>query len=158
MSYLYEKIKLNSSAVVTEYTVSPPSSGTKTLYNGDKIIFDVPRSTGSSTVSIDLNGDITLASNKEYWFTMSVDVVRTNNTATFSFAYYDQAGNKLDYTSGASESFWQGTGSWNPSNLNSVSSTLQFVCKYPTQTYSIRCTVDAGGLEIKDTSLIIVEA
>lgn len=156
MSYLYETWKSSTDVVVTEYTVNS-SGGTKTLYNGDKIIFDIPRSTGSSTVSIDLNGDITLASNKEYWFTMSVDVVRTNKTATFSFAYYDQAGNKLDYTSGASESSWKGS-STNNNPIESTSLTCQFICKYPTQTYSIRCDVNVGGLEIKDTSLIIVEA
>jgi len=149
MTYLSEQgHRVAKDVTVTEWTLS----ATTTLNSGDKIVFNTSRSTGTTGVSISGSGDFTFAANKEYYLLMSVDVSRSNNTANFSFGYYDQAGTLLGAADGASESSW-GVGL----SANNISSTLQAVIIDTTQTYSIRCTVSTGTLTTETPSLIIYE-
>jgi len=149
MTYLSEQgHRVAKDVTVTEWTLS----ATTTLNSGDKIVFNTSRSTGTTGVSISGTGDFTFAANKEYYLLMSVDVSRSNNTANFSFGYYDQAGTLLGAADGASESSW-GVGL----SANNISSTLQAVIIDTTQTYSIRCTVSTGTLTTETPSLIIYE-
>ena len=149
MTYLSEQgHRVAKDVTVTEWTLS----ATTTLNSGDKIVFNTSRSTGTTGVSISGTGDFTFTANKEYYLLMSVDVSRSDNSANFSFGYYDQAGTLLGASHGASESSWSvGLGA------NNISSTLQAVIIDTTQTYSIRCTVSSGTLTTETPSLIVYE-
>jgi len=150
MAYLTEQGGQRNAkdVTVTEWTLSSSTS----LSSGDKIVFNTSRSTGTTGVSISGTGDFTFASGKEYYLLMSVDVSRSDNTANFSFGYYNQAGTLLSASDGASESFW-GVGL----GANNISSTLQAVITDTSQTYSIRCTVSSGTLTTETPSLIVYE-
>ena len=137
------------SALLTEFT----RSTAQTLSSGDKLIFTSTRSTGTSGVTISASGDISLASGKQYWAILSVDVSRSNTNAGFSFGFYDQGGVLLDAANGASQSSWAvGLAA------NNISSTCQAVLLDTTQTYSIRATIAAGTLITETPSLIVMEA
>ena len=137
------------SAILTEWT----RSTAQTLNSGDKLTFTSSRSTGTSGVTINASGDISLASGKHYWAVLSVDVSRSNTSAGFSFGFYDQSGTLLDAADGASQSSWEvGLGA------NNISSTCQAVLLDTTQTYSIRATIGGGTLTTETPSLIITEA
>lgn len=149
MTYLSEQgHRIAKDVTVTEWTLSAST----TLSSGDKIVFNTSRSTGTTGVSISGSGDFTFTAGKEYYLLMSVDVSRSDNTASFSFGYYNQAGALLGAADGASESSW-GVGL----SANNISSTLQAVITDTAQTYSIRCTVSSGTLTTETPSLIVYE-
>ena len=150
MSYLLDQCdnRIAKDVILTEWT----RSSSMTLVSGNKIYFDTSRSTGSTGVSISGSGDLSFTAGKEYYLVMSVDVSRSDTSASFSFGYYDQSGTLLGATDGASESSW-GVGL----SANNVSSTLQAVIIDTTQTYSIRCTVSSGTLTTETPSLVIME-
>ena len=149
MTYLSEQgHRIAKDVTVTEWTLSASTS----LSSTDKIVFNTSRSPGTTGVSISGSGDFTFSAGKEYYLLMSVDVSRSDNTADFSFGYYDQAGTLLGASDGASESSWAvGLAA------NNISSTLQAVITDTSQTYSIRCTVSSGTLTTETPSLIIYE-
>lgn len=149
MTYLSEKLKASKSATITEWT----QTNQQTIYNGDSIVFDVSRSSGTTGVSIDSSGNMTFATTKQYWLVMSVDCSRSDTNANFSFGFYDQSGVLLGASDGASESSWS-VGI----TANNISSTCQAVIVDTSQTYSIRCTISSGTVTTNTPSLMVLEA
>ncbi len=88
----------DSSAVFTEFTAV-----SQTLNDQVVTWTTTPRSTGSTGVTIDVSGNITLNGGASYWLILSMDVTRDSITEDVYFRWYDQSDQVISSTAGASQ-------------------------------------------------------
>ena len=82
------------------------SSG-QTASQGDYVLFDTIRATGSHSVTVNSStGEIGLGPNKRYHIVASIDVDRSSTTSSWEFKWHDASGNVLGPSDGAFEAKW----------------------------------------------------
>ena len=88
----------DSSAVFTEFTAV-----SQTLNDQVVTWTTTPRTTGSTGVTIDTSGNITLSGGASYWLILSMDVTGNSTTDDVYFRWYDKSDQIIYAEQGASQ-------------------------------------------------------
>lgn len=129
-------------------------SSAQTASQGDYVLFDTIRATGSHGVTVNNStGEIGLDTSKHYHIVASIDVDRSSNTSSWEFTWHDSAGTALGVSDGAFEAQWD----YN-STLGNATYTAVYQSISPLSAIKLRATVLAASSSINtSTRLIIME-
>lgn len=138
----------NATAVFTEFLATSHTA------NNSKIIWNTtPRSTGTTGVSIDSSGNITLGGGA-FWLIASLDVTRANTGLDVNMHWQDATETTISTTQGASHLIYNIVGS---PTANAVGMFVANVAVNGSRTISLKYT-GTSNLTINTTmSLLVIE-
>lgn len=96
----------DSTAIFTEFTAT-----SHTANNSNIIWSTTGRSTGTTGVTIDTSGNITLSGGRAYWLIASLDVTRANTGLDVFMYWRDSTDNTISQSEGASPLYYNISGS-----------------------------------------------
>ena len=129
------------------------SSG-QTASQGDYVLFDTIRATGSHGVTVNSStGEIGLGAGSRYHIVASIDVNRSATTSSWEFKWHDAAGNVLGSSDGAFDAKWTYSGTAN------ATFTAVYQSSMPLSGVKLRATtLNANSIINTSTRLLIMEA
>lgn len=142
------------SRIVPMRMVEVTLSSAQTASQGDYVLFDSIRATGTHGVTVNSStGEIGLDTSKHYRIVASIDVDRSSLTSSWEFTWHDSAGNALGVSDGAFEA------QWSYSSTANATFTAVYQSTSPLSAIKLRATVLAASSTINTaTKLIIMEA
>ena len=153
MSYINAEIPMR----MIEVTLS---SG-QTASQGDFVLFDTIRATGTHGVSVNAStGEVSLNIDKMYYILASIDVDRASTTSDWAFAWCDSAGVELTPSEGSFDANWL----WHNASTTTNSPNATFTAVYisneqPEPVIKLKAkTLYANSTIRTETRLFILEA
>ena len=139
----------NAEAIFTEFLATSHTA------NNSKIIWNTtPRSTGTTGVSIDSSGNITLNGGRNYWLIASMDVTRNSTGRDVEMYWLDSKDNLLDANQGASPIFYKMA---NSPTSNAAAMFAADVTINTTRTISLKYTLTQSLTINPSMSLLCIE-
>lgn len=149
----------NAPALTTMIEVTLSSA--QTASQGDFVLFDTIRATGSHGVSVNSStGELSLDPNKYYRIQASIDVSRSSTTSSWRFAWVDSGGNEISAADGGYDAQWDyHTASNNAGVPNATYVAMYQPTNLPATPIRLKATTLAAASSIlPSTALIIIEA
>lgn len=152
MTYLAVNGSIQKNARMIELSLS----SAQTASQGDTVIFDQVKATGSHGVSVDVNGNISLDTSKAYFMQASIDVIRSSTTSSWQFGWYDGA-TALTESDNAYKATWV-FGAADRIDEPNATFTATYVTGSPISSVSLKAIELSSNSSIStDTRLFIVE-
>jgi hypothetical protein len=137
-------------------------SSAQTASQGDFVLFDTIRATGSHGVSVNSStGELSLDTLKKYYIQASIHVDRSSTTSSWRFAWVDSSGNEISAADGGYDAEWTYHGATTTTNVPTATFTAVYQPN-PDQVASpirLKATLlNAASSILTNTRLFIVEA
>ena len=136
-------------------------SSAQTASQGDFVLFDTIRATGSHGVSVNSStGELSLDPNKYYRVQASIDVSRSSTTSSWRFAWVDSSGNEISAADGGYDAQWDYHTASNNAGVPNATYVAMYQPTYlPATPIRLKATTLAAASSIlPSTALIIIEA
>lgn len=152
MSYLNKEIPIR----MIEVTLS---SG-QTASQGDFVLFDTIRATGTHGVSVNAStGEVGLNTGKQYYIIASIDVDRSSITSDWTFAWHDSAGVELTPSDGSFDANWLWHDKSAQLSTPNATFTAVYISSTPESIIKLKAvTLSAASTINTSTRLFILEA
>lgn len=148
------------SRVVPMRMIEVTLSSSQTASQGDYVLFDTIRATGSHGVTVNSStGEIGLDTSKHYHIEASIHVNRSSLSSSWRFAWVDSTGTEISAADGGYDAEW----TWHSSSVSYGTPNPTYVAVYqsasPLSSIRLKATLlNASSSILTQTSLLILEA
>ena len=128
-------------------------SSAQTASQGDFVLFDTIRATGSHGVSINSStGELSLDTTKQYYVQASIDVDRSSTTSSWRFSWVDSSGGEISADDGGYDAEW----TWHTSSATSTNvPNATYTAIYQPSQYQTQTPIRLKATVLSPTSSIL---
>lgn len=128
-------------------------SSAQTASQGDFVLFDTIRATGSHGVSVNSStGELSLDTTRQYYIQASIDVDRSSTTSSWRFAWVDSSGNEISAADGGYDAEW----TWHASSATATNvPNATYTAIYQPNQYQTQTPIRLKATVLNPTSSIL---